>query len=64
MFTEEHEGSSCVWLTFSMDDGDVSIHDDYLLTDADPAATVTELTTRITQIVDDAYPLLMRTLWG
>jgi len=120
VFTEEHEGSSCVWLSFGIDggghyrinfishdndkdvavrvyglitvkenqrekmlaalniinkkyrylkfvlddDGDVSIHYDYLLTDADPAESVTELTTRITQIVDDAYPMLMRTMWA
>ena len=120
VFTEEHESSSCVWLSFGIDggghyrinfishdndndvavrvyglitikekqrgkmlaalnvinkkyrflkfvlddDGDISIHYDYLLTDANPAESVTELTGRITQIVDDAYPLLMRILWA
>ena len=119
VFTEEHEGSSCVWLSFGIDggghyrinyistndgnsvamrifglvtikdeqrgkmlaainainrkyrylkfvlddDGDINVHYDYL-DDADPAASVVELTTRITQIVDGAYPVLMRAMWA
>ena len=46
------------------DDGDVNLEYDYLVRCPDPTASVLELIVRITSIVDQAYPDLMRAIWG
>lgn len=46
------------------DDGDINLEYDYLVRCPDPAASAVELIIRINQIVDNAYPELMRAMWG
>ena len=45
------------------DDGDVNIEYDYLMNCPNPAASARELIIRLVNIVDEAYPELMRALW-
>lgn len=53
------------YVKFVMDDeGDVHIEYDYLVRCPDPAASARELIIRITRIVDEVYPMLMRAMWA
>ena len=45
-------------------DGDVNVEYDYFLDCPNPAASARELVIRISNIVDEAYPKLMRALWA
>lgn len=44
-------------------DGDVNIEFDFPVNCPDPSASAYELVARIVNIVDEAYPVLMRALW-
>ena len=46
------------------DDGDVNVEYDYPVNSISPAASAKEMVIRFTQIIDDAYPVLMRSLWS
>ena len=45
-------------------DGDVNVEYDYPVNCISPAASAKEMVIRFTQIIDDAYPVLMRALWS
>ena len=45
-------------------DGDVNVEYDYPVNSISPAASAKEMVIRFTQIIDEAYPVLMRALWG
>ena len=45
-------------------DGDVNVEYDYPVKAVNPAASAKEMVIRFTQIIDEAYPVLMRALWG
>lgn len=45
-------------------DGDVNVEYDYPVNAVNPAASAKEMVIRFTQIIDEAYPVLMRALWG
>ena len=45
-------------------DGDVNVEYDYPVNSISPAASAKEMVIRFTQIIDDAYPVLMRSLWS
>lgn len=45
-------------------DGDINLEYDYLMDCPDPAASAKELIIRMVQIIDDAYPELMRAMWA
>ena len=45
-------------------DGDVNLEYDYLVRCPDPAASAKEIVIRMVQIVDEAYPELMRAMWA
>ena len=46
------------------DDGDINLEYDYPVSDPNPAASARELVIRISNIVDEAYPKLMRAMWA
>lgn len=53
------------FVKFAMDDdGDINLEYDYPVSDPNPAASARELVIRISNIVDEAYPKLMRAMWA
>ena len=45
-------------------DGDVNVEYDYPVRTIDPASSAEEIAIRFAQIIDDAYPILMKAMWG
>lgn len=57
--------SQYLFVKFVMEDnGDINLEYDYLVSDPNPAASAIELVVRISTIVDEVYPKLMRAMWA